>query len=118
MSFDPSTLKYNEAGLIPAIAQDHETGEVLMMAWMNAESLMRTLETGQVTYWSRSRREFWEKGATSGHVQTLKEMRIDCDRDCILLQVSQLGTACHTGARSCFFTQVSVEGEVVLRSES
>jgi phosphoribosyl-AMP cyclohydrolase len=118
MSFDPSTLKYNEAGLIPAIAQDHETGEVLMMAWMNAESLMRTLETGQVTYWSRSRREFWEKGATSGHVQTLKEMRIDCDRDCILLQVSQLGAACHTGARSCFFTQVSVEGEVVLRSES
>lgn len=117
MSFDPSTLKYNDAGLIPAIAQDYETGEVLMMAWMNAECLMRTLESGQVTYWSRSRQEFWQKGATSGHVQTLREMRIDCDRDCLLMQVSQVGAACHTGARSCFFTQVSVEGEVVFRAE-
>lgn len=115
MSFDPSTLKYNEAGLIPAIAQDHETGEILMMAWMNSESLMRTLESGQVTYWSRSRQEFWAKGATSGHVQTLKEMRVDCDRDCLVMQVSQIGAACHTGARSCFYTQVGVHGEVDLR---
>lgn len=114
MSFDPSTLKYNEAGLIPAIAQDHATGEVLMMAWMNAESVMRTLETGQVTYWSRSRQAFWAKGATSGHVQTLKEMRVDCDRDCLLMQVEQVGAACHTGRRSCFFTGIEAGGETDL----
>lgn len=111
MSFDPTTLKYNDAGLIPAIAQDFETGEVLMMAWMNAESLMKTLETGQVTYWSRSRQEFWAKGATSGHVQTLKEMRVDCDRDCLTLQVAQIGPACHTGRRSCFYTGITLAGE-------
>ncbi len=111
MSFDPSTLKYNDAGLIPAIAQDHVTGEVLMMAWMNAQSLMRTLETGQVTYWSRSRQEFWAKGATSGHVQTLRELRVDCDRDCILMQVEQVGAACHTGRRSCFYTRVDADKE-------
>ena len=117
MSFDPSTLKYNKAGLIPAIAQDHVTGEVLMMAWMNAESLIRTLESGKVTYWSRSRQEFWEKGATSGHVQTLKEMRVDCDRDCIVMQVNQIGAACHTGARSCFYTRVSDQGEIDLSAK-
>jgi len=110
MSFDPATLVYNEAGLIPAIAQDHATGEVLMMAWMNAESLMRTLQTGQVTYWSRSRQELWAKGATSGHVQTLRELRVDCDRDCIVMQVEQVGPACHTGARSCFYTVVTEAG--------
>ncbi|MEH6522715.1 phosphoribosyl-AMP cyclohydrolase [Sulfitobacter sp.] len=114
MSFDPSTLTYNEAGLIPAIAQDFDTGEILMMAWMNAESLMRTLETGQVTYWSRSRQEFWAKGATSGHVQTLKEIRVDCDRDCLLMQVHQVGAACHTGRRSCFYTGITVDGETDL----
>ena len=81
MAFDPATLIYNDAGLIPAIAQDHETGEILMMAWMNAQSVMKTLESGQVTYWSRSRQEFWAKGATSGHVQTLVDMRVDCDRE-------------------------------------
>ncbi|MDC0135205.1 phosphoribosyl-AMP cyclohydrolase [Sulfitobacter sp.] len=112
MSFDPTTLKYNEQGLIPAIAQDHETGEILMVAWMNAESLLRTLESRQVTYWSRSRQEFWAKGATSGHVQTLKGMRIDCDRDCIVMQVVQIGAACHTGARSCFYTEISTQGEI------
>ncbi|MEP1767490.1 MAG: phosphoribosyl-AMP cyclohydrolase [Sulfitobacter sp.] len=114
MSFDPTTLKFNEAGLIPAIAQDHETGEILMMAWMNAESLMETLKTGQVTYWSRSRQEFWAKGATSGHVQTLKDMRLDCDRDCLLMQVDQIGAACHTGRRSCFYTGVTGAGETEL----
>lgn len=114
MAFDPETLKYNEAGLIPAIAQDATSGEVLMMAWMNASSLMRTLETGQVTYWSRSRQEFWAKGATSGHVQTLVEMRVDCDRDCLVMQVNQVGAACHTGRRSCFYTQVTPEGETDL----
>ncbi|MCL4145450.1 UNVERIFIED_CONTAM: hypothetical protein GTU68_059122 [Idotea baltica] len=89
-----------------------------MMAWMNAESLMKTLETGQVTYWSRSRQEFWAKGATSGHVQTLKDLRVDCDRDCILMQVDQIGAACHTGRRSCFFTGVSADGETDLTEVS
>ncbi|WP_210528318.1 phosphoribosyl-AMP cyclohydrolase [Rubellimicrobium arenae] len=106
MAFDPATLTYNDAGLIPAIAQDHATGEVLMLAWMNAESVARTLETGRVTYWSRSRRAFWVKGETSGHVQELVELRVDCDRDALLLKVRQTGPACHTGARSCFFTSV------------
>jgi len=106
MSFDPTTLKFDDRGLLPAIAQDAATGEVLMLAWMNAEAVARTLETGHVTYWSRSRQEFWEKGATSGNVQELVEMAVDCDRDAIVMQVNQTGPACHTGARSCFFTKV------------
>lgn len=106
MSFDPTTLQYNDAGLIPAIAQDADTGEVLMMAWMNAEAVSRTLETGNVTYWSRSRQEFWVKGATSGHTQALVDLRVDCDRDCLLLRIHQTGPACHTGRRSCFYTAV------------
>ena len=117
MAFDPTTLTYNDAGLIPAIAQDHETGEILMMAWMNADSILQTLETGQVTYWSRSRQEFWAKGATSGNVQTLVEMRVDCDRDCLLMQVVQVGPACHTGRRSCFYTGVALSGETELVSK-
>ncbi|MCA3486256.1 MAG: phosphoribosyl-AMP cyclohydrolase, partial [Rhodobacter sp.] len=103
MAFDPASLTYDSQGLIPAIAQDHATGEVLMLAWMNATSLARTLETGQVTYWSRSRAELWAKGATSGHVQRLVELRIDCDRDALLLRVDQTGPACHTNRRSCFY---------------
>jgi phosphoribosyl-AMP cyclohydrolase len=103
MPLDPAQLTYNEAGLIPAIAQDAGTGEVLMLAWMNAESIRRTLETRRVTYWSRSRRSFWIKGETSGHVQELVEMRADCDGDALLLKVRQTGPACHTGAQSCFF---------------
>ena len=106
MAFDPASLKFDSNGLIPAIAQDHATGEVLMMAWMNAESIARTLDTGNVTYWSRSRQGFWAKGETSGHVQRLVELRIDCDRDCLLLQVTQEGPACHTNRRSCFYTGV------------
>ena len=106
MDFDTSTLKFNEAGLIPAIAQDATTGEVLMMAWMNAQAVTQTLETGRVTYWSRSRQSFWIKGETSGHVQELVELRIDCDRDCLLVKVNQTGAACHTGRRSCFYTLV------------
>lgn len=102
--FDAASLKYDANGLIPAIAQDDATGEVLMMAWMNAQAVMRTLETGHVTYWSRSRQTFWAKGETSGHVQRLVEMRIDCDRDSLLLRVTQAGPACHTGRRSCFYT--------------
>ncbi|MGI1661815.1 phosphoribosyl-AMP cyclohydrolase [Palleronia sp. KMU-117] len=112
MPFDPRTLRFNEAGLVPAVAQEAATGEVLMMAWMNAEAVERTLRTGRVTYWSRSRAEFWEKGATSGHTQRLVEMRVDCDRDCLLLLVEQDGPACHTGRRSCFFTAVRGGDEV------
>jgi len=111
MDFDPATLKYNDAGLIPAIAQDAATGEVLMMAWMNAQAVTQTLETGRVTYWSRSRQEFWIKGDTSGHVQELVELRIDCDRDCLLMRVNQTGPACHTGRRSCFYTLVDSGSE-------
>jgi phosphoribosyl-AMP cyclohydrolase len=116
MTFDPATLRYNDAGLIPAIAQDAASREVLMMAWMNAASIEKTLASGKVTYWSRSRGEFWEKGATSGHVQRLLEMRIDCDRDCLLLLVEQTGPACHTGRRSCFYTAVREGSEVELMS--
>ena len=112
MGFDPATLKYNDQGLIPAIAQESQTGEVLMMAWMNAEAVARTLETGRVTYWSRSRQSFWIKGETSGHTQELVDFRIDCDRDCLLVLCRQTGPACHTGRRVCFYTSVQ-EGEEV-----
>ena len=110
--FDPATLRYDAHGLIPAIAQDAATGDVLMMAWMNAESVARTLETGRVTYWSRSRQAFWIKGETSGHTQKLVEMRVDCDRDTLLLLIEQTGPACHTNRRSCFFTAVQDGHEV------
>jgi phosphoribosyl-AMP cyclohydrolase len=110
--FDPSSLKYDAQGLVPAIAQDAASGEVLMMAWMNAEAVARTLETGRVTYWSRSRQAFWVKGESSGHVQTLREMRVDCDRDCLLLLVAQEGPACHTNRRSCFYTALREGAEV------
>lgn len=112
--FDPASLKYDINGLIPCIAQDHGTGEILMMAWMNAESVARTLETGRVTYWSRSRAAFWVKGESSGHVQQLVEMRLDCDRDCLLALVNQTGPACHTNRRSCFYTAIRDGEEVVI----
>lgn len=114
MSFDPVTLRFNDQGLVPAIAQDAEDGEVLMLAWMNAEAVRRTLETGQVTYWSRSRQAFWVKGETSGHIQELVEMRVDCDRDCLLMLVRQTGPACHTNRRSCFYTALRDGDEVEL----
>ncbi|MBA4489544.1 phosphoribosyl-AMP cyclohydrolase [Paracoccus sp. S1E-3] len=110
--FDPATLHYDAHGLIPAIAQDATNGDVLMMAWMNAEAVARTLETGRVTYWSRSRQSFWVKGETSGHVQKLVEMRVDCDRDTLLVLVDQAGPACHTNRRSCFFTALRDGAEV------
>ena len=106
MTFDPATLRYDASGLIPCIAQDHANGEVLMFAWMTAQSVAITLQTGQVTYWSRSRGALWVKGETSGHTQRLVELRIDCDRDCLLVRVDQTGPACHTNRRSCFFTIV------------
>jgi phosphoribosyl-AMP cyclohydrolase len=89
--------------LVPVVAQKHDTGEVLMLAWMNRESLLKSLETKQMTYWSRSRNKLWRKGETSGHFQTLIEMRVDCDGDTLLALVEQVGPACHTGAQSCFF---------------
>lgn len=105
-------LKFDENGLIPAIAQEHGTGEVLMMAWMNRESIIETLATGQVCYYSRSRQKLWRKGETSGQAQKLIDFRYDCDGDTILLQVEQAGVACHTGRRSCFFTAIR-EGQAV-----
>ena len=114
MSFDAASLKYDANGLIPCIAQDHATGEVLMMAWMTAEAVARTVATGRVTYWSRSRSAFWVKGETSGHVQRLVELRVDCDRDALLALVVQDGPACHTNRRSCFYTAVRDGGEVVI----
>ncbi|WP_428609610.1 phosphoribosyl-AMP cyclohydrolase [Sedimenticola sp.] len=99
-------LPYNSDGLIPAIAQQHDTGEVLMMAWMNRVSLDETLEKGRVCYWSRSRQKLWRKGESSGQVQILKDMRFDCDGDTILLLVDQTGPACHTGRRTCFYNAV------------
>ncbi len=105
-----ASLKYNADGLIPAIAQDHATGEVLMMAWMNRESLRRTLETGLATYWSRSRAEFWVKGLTSGHTQKVLSVAVDCDADALLLKVEQVGAACHENYRSCFFRDLTLDG--------
>jgi len=113
MAFDPASLKYDANGLIPCIAQDDENGDVLMMAWMNAASVAQTLATGRVTYWSRSRAAFWVKGDTSGHVQHLVELRVDCDRDCLLVRVRQHGPACHTNRRSCFYTVVRDGAEVI-----
>ena len=106
MTFDPSTLVYNAAGLIPAIAQDSQSKDVLMLAWMNEEAVKKTLQTSKATYWSRSRNAFWVKGETSGHTQNLVDIRVDCDRDCILLIVDQVGPACHTNRMSCFYISV------------
>ena len=114
MPFDPQSLRYDANGLIPAIAQDHASGEVLMMAWMNAEAVERTLSSGRVTYWSRSRQAFWVKGESSGNAQRLVDFRVDCDRDCLLLMVDQTGPACHTLRRSCFYTAVRDGAEIEL----
>jgi len=119
MSFDPASLSYNAAGLIPAIAQDETSGEILMMAWMNQDAVRQTLDSGRVTYWSRSRQAFWVKGESSGNTQTLVDFRIDCDRDCLLVVVRQIGPACHTNRRSCFYTAVRDTQEVeMLKPES
>ncbi len=105
-------LNFDKAGgLIPAIAQDHETGEILMLAYISPESWQRSLETGQVHYWSRSRREIWHKGGTSGHVQKIREIRVDCDGDAVIFKIEQVGgAACHTGHRSCFHHRVGNGG--------
>jgi phosphoribosyl-AMP cyclohydrolase len=99
-------IKFDASGLVTAVAQDAKSGEVLMVAWMNREALEKTLITGDVTYWSRSRNSLWRKGETSGHTQKLKEFYIDCDGDTILLKVDQTGPACHTGEKTCFFTKI------------
>lgn len=108
-----SQLKVTDEGLIPAIAQQQDTGEILMMAWMNRASIEETLATGQVCYWSRSRKTYWRKGESSGHRQKLKQMRVDCDGDTLLLLVDQQGPACHTNRRSCFFYMVDDNGATV-----
>src|SRR5512140_2107312 len=103
-------LKYNSDGLIPAIIQDQASGRVLMMAWMNEASLEKTLETGKTHFWSRSRKKFWMKGESSGHTQEVKDIAFDCDGDTLLIQVEQLGAACHEGYRSCFYRSAQDQG--------
>jgi phosphoribosyl-AMP cyclohydrolase len=106
------TVAWNADGLVPAVAQDAASGEVLMLAWMNREALRRTAETGEAVYWSRSRNELWRKGATSGHLQRVLEIRIDCDADVVLLRVDSVaGVACHTGRRRCFFSKLEGDGD-------
>lgn len=109
-------VRFNADGLVPAIAQAVGSGEVLMLAWMNRESLQETLTTGRVTYWSRSRQQLWRKGDTSGHIQKLVEARLDCDGDTLLLVVEQTGHACHTDRRTCFFSRV-IDGDLVIGDE-
>ena len=103
-------LKFDDDGLVAAVAQQHDSGEVLMLAWMNREAVMETLASGRVTYFSRSRQALWRKGDTSGQTQRLVELRVDCDGDAVLLLVDQTGAACHTGTRSCFFRAVRAGG--------
>ncbi len=106
------TPRFNADGLIPAIAQEANGGAVLMMAWMNAEALRLTLETAQAVYWSRSRQALWRKGETSGHSQRVLDVRVDCDQDCLLLIIEQIGPACHTGAAQCFYRRVESDGSL------
>ena len=115
---DLSMIRWNEQGLVPSIAQDAADGTVLMLAWMNEESLRLTLETGYATYFSRSRQKLWKKGETSGHVQEVLAVKYDCDADAILLTVRQTGPACHTGARSCFFNEIKAADEEDLPATS
>ena len=104
-------LKFDSNGLIPAVVQDVNNNEVLMVAYMNREAVERTLQTGRATYWSRSRRQYWVKGETSGNVQYVREVYVDCDQDCLLVKVEQVGPACHEGFRTCFFRKIRSEGD-------
>ncbi len=99
----PNNLKFDDKGLIPAVIQDAQNNEVLMVAFMNAESVRRSVETGLTWFWSRSRQKFWQKGETSGHIQRIKDILYDCDQDTLLIKVEQTGPACHTGSRTCFY---------------
>ena len=107
-------VSFNDEGLLPVIVQDINRGEVLMMAWMNREALEKTLDTGKTHFWSRSRKRIWLKGEVSGHFQLVKEIRVDCDEDVLLIKVEQVKAACHTGYRSCFFRKVNEKGELEL----
>lgn len=109
-----AAVRFDDRGLVPAVAQQHDSGEVLMLAWMSADSIRETLASGRVCYWSRSRQALWRKGDTSGHVQRLVELRLDCDNDAILLLVDQTGPACHTERRSCFFQAARGDGLTVI----
>jgi phosphoribosyl-AMP cyclohydrolase len=110
-------LKFNSDGLIPAIVQEQETGQVLMMAWMNRDSLVKTMEVGKTCFWSRSRKSFWVKGETSGHTQIVKRISMDCDGDTLLIEVQQTGAACHEGYKSCFFRDITTQGDFSLNSK-
>lgn len=110
-------LKFGADGLLPAIVQDHVSGRVLMLAYMNRESVAKTLELGKTVFWSRSRKKFWIKGETSGHFQVVKDIAFDCDGDALLIQVEQTGPACHEGYRSCFFRSVNGGGEKIVTTE-
>jgi phosphoribosyl-AMP cyclohydrolase len=110
-------LKFNRDGLIPAIVQEQSSGRVLMMAWMNRASLEKTIATGKTHFWSRSRQKFWMKGETSGHVQTVKDIAFDCDGDTLLIQVEQVGAACHENYHSCFFRSVGTSGDAISVTE-
>ena len=110
-------LKFNENGLIPAIIQEHCSGRVLMMAWMNRHSLKETIKTGRTHFWSRSRQKYWMKGETSGHIQTIKDIAFDCDGDTLLIQVDQIGAACHEGFKSCFYRSVDQDGRSFQQTE-
>jgi phosphoribosyl-AMP cyclohydrolase len=104
-------LKFDANGLIPAVIQDADNGQVLMVAYMNDEAVKRTIESKRVTFWSRSRQKYWVKGETSGNIQVVKELSVDCDQDCLLIKVAQTGAACHEGYRSCFFRRIAEDGE-------
>ena len=114
-------VRWNDAGLVPVITQEYTTGDILMLAWMNREALRLTVTTGVVVYWSRSRQCLWRKGEKSGHEQRLRDIRLDCDNDALLLKVEQIGIACHTGRKSCFYQQLQHEGwhavEPILKTE-
>jgi len=111
-------LSFDANGIIPVIAQDHHSRDVLMLAWMNREAIEQTLHSGNMTYWSRSRSQLWRKGKTSGHLQRLKTLRIDCDGDTLLCDVEQLGPACHTGRRTCFYLKVDTDSSSVMITDS
>ena len=107
----PQGLKFDTDGLVPAVVQDWVNGQVLMLAYMNQEAVERTIQSGRVTFWSRSRQKYWVKGETSGNIQVVKELFVDCDQDCLLIKVEQTGAACHEGYRSCFFRRIGSEGQ-------
>lgn len=110
----PAELKYDVSGLIPAVIQDFANGDVLMVGYMNREAVEKTVETGRVTFWSRSRQKYWVKGETSGHFQYVKELYVDCDKDSLLIKVEQIGAACHEGYRTCYFRKFDAEGSALI----